>query len=428
MRSVTVENGILGLGLWLLIAACSTAPLTGRAPNEVVIETEITDEEPQDGLTQQPVTQSMTVWAVHDPIYSEKAHTAVITARAESPDSDIGEISIEVVAGEISDCTDLDNTAPPSVIPCRINAQSDSKKCKFPSDTGAGECTFSIDVNTDSIISYRATATSLTNVVVSSPSITFAGGQPKPSQVRPIWWHTDLPQGASTMARMNLGFFPDEDYTGVVDGMEDFSTDINAIVAGAFFEETDTFAREFTANRHYFDLWVGPLGADATSSCDDFKFDAQAAPARAAIDAGAIVHWIEFGDCADISFPGDGSVYGYSYYNSWLLVHEAGHFLFGMGDEHDFGGHFACSSPGNVFKDKDVCDTVLQGINALPEAKCIAIDDTGKYRIDEDLQETMRTKSKSSGFHSSSGNAVTNQFEVCLTGNCYGGGNSECFD
>ena len=163
-----------------------------------------------------------------------------------------------------------------------------------------------------------------------------------------------------------------------------------------------------------------------SSACGDLVFGAGAEDLRAVTRAGAILHSDNFFDCADIKMPGAGSIFSNDFDSGWLLVHEAGHFVFGLADEYPAGGHKSCSNPYNVFDSQIDCKNE-EGPVTPEESKCVQIDSTGKWRIDEDLEETMDDDDKEdSGFQRSSADAVVNRLIECQKGLCYESGVMQC--
>ncbi|HEU4522351.1 MAG TPA: hypothetical protein VFT12_10130, partial [Thermoanaerobaculia bacterium] len=166
-----------------------------------------------------------------------------------------------------------------------------------------------------------------------------------------------------------------------------------------------------------FNIWAGPAGADA-EGCSR-TFGSPVAGVRAAFDGTAILHRNDFRDCASISMGG-GS--GSSQTNlgdaSWVLLHEAGHFLFGLGDEYDGGGNSAVSNPKNVFGSKAACESASTS-NSLPTSQCAQIGTTGAWRNDDGQNTTMEDRITTSDWRTLSGKALGNHLSACVGGSCY---------
>src|SRR5262245_3661585 len=73
---------------------------------------------------------SLTLSAVHNPLYSAVPHTSTITATAVDPKSGVAQIAIAVVDGAISTCGGA-AFGLPSVLPCRENARTFTRTCDF---------------------------------------------------------------------------------------------------------------------------------------------------------------------------------------------------------------------------------------------------------------------------------------------------------
>ena len=354
---------------------------------------------------------------VHDPLYSHEAHDSTITARAHSTSDEIESIQIKLIYAPIEDCAE--SGVSQTVYPCPGESFEDTVQCSFPSKPTKAECTYKRRIEPNEIVSYRGIVMTSSGLEAKSPSISFSPGIPADGTLKPIWWHTDLPPGYSANGRIRLGLFPDSDYKGTSGKWAWFAEDVDKIVAGSFFNDEKTFARVFTYNRDLFDIWIGPYGSDSSSACDSFPFLDGAAASRTGVDVAAIIHFNDFYDCADGVVPGNGSVSANSYYSSWTLVHEAGHFAFGLGDEYEGGGHFSCASPMNVFPDEDSCRDV-EGEVAPGESHCKKINSSNSFRIDDGSSETMDDKTLSSSFQKSSGDAVANRLHECASSsNCF---------
>ncbi|MGH8194902.1 MAG: hypothetical protein ACREQ8_10950 [Woeseiaceae bacterium] len=413
-------SGLLAASI-LLAGCCEHHPITDEPPNDV----RISPVEPGQGAPTAPIR----VWAVHDPLYAvskddDLTHEAKIIARAIANTGFLARIDINVTIGPIASCEE------PDVFPCMDTDEALAyiQPCPFGSNVRKGECTYQIDVTEDQIVSYAATATDSSDTSVTTQQVSFAYGMPPGGTVRPIWWHVGEPIGID---RISLGFFPDEDYQRRnINRYPEFAMRVNDIVTDVFFyeaglfNEVNEYPSTYTANRNYFDLWAAPFGANVESPCHlDFAFDGDAAPAHSLLDAAAIVHLYDLDDCADIRNPGTGSVFGSTVKRGWIMAHEGGHFIFGLADEYESGGHTSCSTPTNIFLSRGDCDSYAD----LP-ANCKQIGQTGVWRIDDDSYELMDNEEEweESAFRRSAVNAVANRFAECHSGQCFDPGNPPC--
>lgn len=349
------------------------------------------------------------VTAVHDPLYRPIAHTSTIKATATNNDSGIERITINLVKGEMTDCSELGGG--PQVTPCRINAVASSHVCDFPGGASSATCTHTFSLGDQAIISYTATAKPVSGSSRSTQEITYSGGFPPTAGIlRPVWWHRDKPAAS----KIDLGFYPDSDYSGDYTG---FSQDMQSIIKGSFFNSAQNFAKTYTLYRESFNLWAAPFGANA-EGCTR-TFNNLVSPLAAVTDGEAIIHDAEFRDCAAIAQGGGGSIWANAGDADWLLVHESGHFLHGQGDEYCCDGGYGFSgSCGNVFANKSACETAASahGVNA---SDCVQIGTTGKWRNDPGDLETMEDRTDNSNWETDSNYCVINRFTQCGGGNCY---------
>lgn len=349
------------------------------------------------------------VSAIHDPLYNATAHTSTITATARNTDSGISHITIHLIKGDMTNCSELGGGA--QVTPCRTNAVSSSHICIYPGGVTNATCTYSFTMGNQSIVSYTATAKPVNGSSRSTQEITYSGGYPPTAGIlRPIWWHRDKPEAS----KIDLGFYPDSDYSG---DYNSFTQDTQRIIKGSFFNSGQEFAKTYTLYRENFNLWAAPFGANA-EGCSR-TFNALVSPLAAVTDGEAIVHDDEFRDCASISQGGAGSVWANAGDEDWVFVHESGHFLHGQGDEYCCDGGYAFSGTcGNVFANKSACETAAPGHGASA-SNCVQIGSTGKWRNDTGSLETMEDRTDSSNWQTDSNYCVVNRFTQCGGGNCY---------
>jgi hypothetical protein len=177
----------------------------------------------------------------------------------------------------------------------------------------------------------------------------------------------------------------------------------------------DTFADTYTGNRHLFNLWAGPFGANAEGCSRNFSGDALLV--SAVMDGSAILHEKTFRDCASISLGGAGSTDATASDPAWLLTHESGHFLFGLSDEYAGGGYDPTQSCRNAYESQTACQTAAPGVGATT-AQCAQIGMTGFWRI-VGANETMADRQLSSNWRDDSNACVSNRFSSCFYGACY---------
>lgn len=346
------------------------------------------------------------ITAVHDPLYRPVAHTSSITATASSPDN-VARISIFVTTGAMINCSAIG--LPRSIIPCRTTANRATHVCNFPASPPNATCTFSQALGNNAIVSYRAEVVNGKGRSETTDEITYSGGMPTdPSVARPIWWRRD----AGMPVKIDLGFFPDTDYGG---NYTMFGDDANAIARGAFFNNTDGFANYFTTWKSVFNLWAAPDGADA-EGCRR-TFPAAFGEYLAVMDGQAILHRNAFRDCAALGPRGAGSVEATAGDPSWVLTHEAGHFIFAQADEYCCDGGYTPGSCANVFPDQAAC-------LAAPATggNCVMIGNPGGHwrRAPATAFETMSDRRLDSNWQDHSLRCVGT-----VIGNCLG--SSTCF-
>jgi hypothetical protein len=360
--------------------------------------------------------------ALQDPLYRAENHTSTITARATESRDGIASISIQAIVGEL---TASCGAFFPSLVPCRTGASSVGVVCTFPNTTSEVSCSLPIAITPRRLITYSATATSARGRTASSGSVTYAGGAPLTQTTflgltlswetaRPVIWRTDAPAPSTDRGdKIDLGFVPDAD----MPSYRAFTDDLQAVAKPLFFTDTNQFSVWTRTWKNLFNLWAGPTGADG-NGCTR-TFNAPASNVIAAFDGTAILHRDAFRDCASISLGGgSGTTQTTLGDASWVLLHEAGHFLFGLGDEYDGGGNASISNPKNVMSSQAICQSTST-TNSLPTSQCAQIGTTGTWRNDNGLSTTMEDRTLVSDFQTLSGKAMANKVVDCVNGACY---------
>ncbi|MDH3545704.1 MAG: hypothetical protein OEN22_01305, partial [Gammaproteobacteria bacterium] len=384
---------------------------------------------------------STCVWAVHNPLYqapdlsNSAAMESTIIVRATTSATGFQAITLEVTTSQIVECPAFAPDLAPIAFPCGQNAMLVSIDC-LGDKTGANiECEYDLEIDNQTLVSYRAIATAVDATTMSSPLITYSYGEPGNGKAKPIWWHTGEADSLGYLDRIRIGYFPDPEYdpNNPLSGNKTYSAfadHVNEIVGRAFFNDDENFAAEYTANRHFFDLWAAPFGGKAPDICvNAYIYNINAKPARQLVSAGVIVHERYYADCSHIEFPpGDGTVYSGSSENGWLMVHESGHFLAGLSDEYDRNKHLSCSQPNNVHESEFDCHGVasLALVNA-PTGACTQFPTSKMWRIDEkvdgigllEIMDKEIGQKKESSFQKSSRRALDILFGNCQYGNCY---------
>ena len=362
-----------------------------------------------------------TIATSHDPLYRAQAHNSEIRATAQNTQVGITRIVIDVTTGSMTDCSEFAvvpgmNTR--SVIPCRVGAAVTSHTCTFAGAPAVATCTTTVPIQASTMITYVASAVAANGQTTIAPEIAYSGGSQQPNRIaRPVYWHRQLDRHT----RIDLGLFPDADYgtTGplIVDPYSRFTADLDPILDGAFFNTTDLFANRYTSDRQFFNLWAGPFGADAQGCTRSFTGDA--VWVSAIMDGSAIVHRISFRDCGSITAGGGGagSVDATATDPSWLLVHESGHFLFGLSDEYVGGGYDATMPCNNVYQSQQACQSAAPGVGATA-AQCAQIGTTAFWRI-ATANETMANRVLQSDFRDDAERCFSNRITSCYNGNCY---------
>lgn len=349
------------------------------------------------------------VSVIHDPLYRAVSHASNITATASNSSTGIRRIRITVTTGEMTDCTELG--LPPSAVPCRRNASTLTYICEYAGKPATATCTYSQVLGRNSIVTYQAEAVPVTGATQRSEEVTYSGGVPPTAGIlRPVWWH----RGQAMTSKIDLGFYPDSDYTGLY---TEFTDDMETIALGTFFNSGQPFASTYTLFRPSMNLWAAPFGADA-QGCSR-TFNSLVSPLAAVTDGEAIVHKNDFRDCASIALGGAGSVFAKAGDADWILVHESGHFLHGQGDEYCCDGGYGTSGGcANVFSSQSACQTAAPGHGATA-GNCVQIGTTGAWRNDDGLLETMEDRTDDSNWRDDSGFCVTRRFVNCGGGSCY---------
>jgi hypothetical protein len=308
-----------------------------------------------------------------------------------------------------------------SIIPCRVGATQSSNTCTYAGAPASATCTLTIAIDRSSLVSYVASAVAADGRLAIGPEITYAGGTQTLQRIaRPVYWHRQAPSGS----RIALGSFPDTDYRSggslfvPFDAYGDFTSDLDTVLRGAFFNTTDAFARAFTRDRFYFDLWAGPFGANAEAKCAR-TFSGDALAVSAVMDGSAIFHRRAFRDCATLTAGGGGagSVQASETDPAWILVHEAAHFLLQLSDEYDDGGYDAGLPCPNVYSSLQACQSAAPGIGAAA-TQCAQIGTKPVWRI-VSANETMSDRRSTSDFRDDAARCVARRIADCHDGACY---------
>ena len=367
--------------------------------------------------------------AMHDPIYRAENHTSTITARASQTQDGVAEITVEAIVGELTACESMSPLLP-SLIPCRINAFAVAAVCTFANIKTEVGCSLPITLSGRRLVTYTASARSGANRTGSTGAVTYAGGPPLTQATwtlpligtitmpwetaRPIVWRTDTPwMGTDRNDKIDFGLVPDAD----MPNYRAFTDDLQPLVLQLFYTDTNQFSAWTRTWKNLFNVWAGPVGADGEGCTRNFS--GSAATVRQAFDGTAILHRNAFRDCASISLGGGaGTVETTLSDATWVLLHEAGHFLFGLGDEYVGGGNSAISQPKNVYGSKATCESNSTA-NGLPATQCVQIGTTGTWRNDDGQLTTMEERTLASDWRTLSGKAMSNMVTKCVGGSCY---------
>lgn len=367
--------------------------------------------------------------ALHNPLYRAENHTSTITVRATEPRDGIAEIHIRAVVGELTACR-AGVFSFPSLIPCRSNAVALGAICTFANVKTEVSCSLPIAITPQRLVTYTASARSGGNHTSSSPAVTYAGGAPLTQATltlpliggipiawetaRPIIWRTDTPSVATDRGdKIDWGLVPDTD----MPSYGAFTDDLQPLVLSLFYTDTNSFTQWTRFWKGLFNVWAGPAGGNG-EGCTR-TFGEPAATVRAAFDGTQILHRNAFRDCASISLGGgSGTIQTNLGDAAWVMLHEAGHFLFGLGDEYVGGGNSSISTPKNVFSSKAACESASTS-SSLPISQCVQIGTTGTWRNDDAQNTTMEDHILSSDWRTLSSRALSTRISRCNSGACY---------
>jgi hypothetical protein len=367
---------------------------------------------------------SISLSALHDPLYRASPHTSTITARASDSEKGVSEIRIDAIEGELTACTE--NGGLPSLIPCRIHAVSRTRVCTFANETGPVSCALGLPLGDRRLITYTTSARNGAGRTTSTGAITYAAGAPLTQTqfmsfftipwetARPVWWHTDTPSGSGADDRIDVGFFPDADFGT---NYQAFTSGMQTVSLGAFFNDTDQFAATYRIWKNSFNLWAGPPGADGEEGCSR-SLTGSASTIAGVTEGDVILHQNAFRDCAAISQGGAGTTQIGLSDAAWVFVHESGHFLHGLGDEYVGGGNWSVSDPANVYDSKASCEAAAATLSINPSF-CAQIGTTGTWRMDDGSPTTMEDRVLTSDWRTASGIALSRRFTRCGSGACY---------
>lgn len=372
---------------------------------------------------------SLTLSALHDPLYRASAHTSTITARASDSQKGVAEIRIDAIEGELTACTENGQLFP-SLIPCRANAVTHTRVCTFSNATNPVNCALALQLGDRRLITYTTTAKNGSGRTATTNTITYAAGAPlTQAQIRfpfgnvitipwetarPVWWHTDSPAGGSSPAdKIDVGFFPDADFGN---NYQTFTDGLQTVALGAFFNTTDQFAQNYTFWKNIFNLWAGPAGADG-NGCSR-SFTGSASTIAGVTDGDVILHQDAFRDCAAIALGGAGTTQTTLGDAAWVFTHESGHFIHGLGDEYVGGGNSSVSDPNNIYGSKASCESAALTLS-ISQSFCAQIGTTGTWRMDDGNATTMEDRVLTSDWRTASGIAVGRRVSKCTSGACY---------
>lgn len=366
------------------------------------------------------------ILAIHDPLYRASSHVSTITARATESRDGIAQIEIEAVVGELTACNS--GFGLPSLIPCRSGAATTVATCSYANVKTEVSCSLPLNLGDRRIVTYKATARTASRSSTTVPT-TYAGGAPlSQAQIRlpfftttipwetarPILWRTNSPSpSANRDDKIDLGLLPDAD----MPSYQAFTDDLQPLVLALLYTDTHSYSAWTRTWKNVFNIWAGPSGADG-EGCSR-TFSGAAATVRSAFDGSAILHRNAFRDCASISLGGGAGTTQTNLSDApWVLLHEAGHFMFGLGDEYDGGGNVSISTPKNVFGTKAECETASTA-NSLPVTQCVQIGSTGTWRNDDGLPTTMEDRTLNSDWRTLSSRALGNHLGRCFNTACY---------
>jgi hypothetical protein len=370
--------------------------------------------------------EAPSVSARHDPLYRAQAHTSTITGTAQGGRNGVAQIRIDAVEGELTACTE--NGSLPSVIPCRRRGMARSRICTFPNVNGPVTCSLPLALGDRRLVTYTTSATSGAGRTAKTGPITYAAGAPLTATevklsfitinipwetARPVWWHTGSGGGGAATDKFDVGFFPDADFG--TDYLT-FTNGLQTIAMGAYFNQADQFANQYTAWKHVTNLWAGPAGADG-EGCSR-SFTGIALTIAGVTDGDAILHRNDFRDCASISLGGGGTTQTTLGDAAWVFTHESGHFLHGLGDEYVGGGNASVSDPANIYSSEASCKTAASNLS-INQSFCAQIGTTGTWRMDDGNATTMEDRVLGSDWRTASGIAVNRRTGKCMSSTCY---------
>lgn len=373
---------------------------------------------------------SLSLTALHDPLYRATPHASTITASATDAKSGVTEIRIDATVGDIAACSNGGSGFLPSLIPCRTGASAQARVCTFANVKTPVSCALMLQLGDRRLVTYTTSAKA-GSTTATTPAITYAAGAPLTEArvnllittitmpwetARPVWWHTDSPNaGTSPADKIDVGFYPDADwgqnYQGFTDGMA-------TIARGAFFTSTESYSATYRLYQDNFNLWAGPAGADGQDCTRTFA--GAAATVAAATDGDTIIHSATFRDCASMSIDGGGQGTTQSTISdaAWVFTHESGHFLHGLGDEYVGGFNGAISTPMNVYGSKALCQGAAGG-TLMVASQCAQIGSTGTWRFDDGRPTTMEDRQLDSDWRTASALGVANRMNKCGAGSCF---------
>src|SRR5512140_1554594 len=226
---------------------------------------------------------SLSLSALHDPLYRASAHLSTITATATDAKDGVAEVRIDVIEGDLTACTET-GIFMPSLVPCRANAVARGMVCVFANTKSPAACPFPLQLGDRRLVTYTASARSGSGRTTSTQAVTYAAGAPLTQAelnilglhltmawetARPVIWRTDAPAGGTAPAdKIDVGFFPDADFGT---NYQAFTDGLQTIALGSFYNTTNDFAKSYTLWKNLFNLWAGPAGADGEGCTRTFS-------------------------------------------------------------------------------------------------------------------------------------------------------------
>jgi len=428
----------------------------------------------------------------HDPVYRVEAHTANIDVMAAS-ENGIDHIEVVLLYGPLSAC-ERDHL--PSLFPCREYGEAQGFTCSFatrappPSSNAiarvgllpkSAHCRIAHDLDTLTLLTYRARAVDGAGKSVSTDFITFSGGAsasvtvagregpggngppqttgvignldlidtvaPPPrgpyaeDVLRPMWLTSSAPTNAwpatqdialDLRRHLDVAFFPDPDWGT---DYRAFSDNTGGRIAGKvlfvdpYGYNDNKYVEAYRFWRSNFAYWVGPSGASNRGRVCAPTFTGWPDAMRAVTDGQVIVHQTFFRDCAFLGPHSSGSVSGTAGNVDYIFAHESGHFLYGMGDEYPEDGidHSSVSNPPNTYSTKEQCEATAAQYS-YPASWCIPIgDSSGWWRISQDpgLYQDIMDGSRgfptgylSTDWYDTNHDVLLKQMAKCQQGGC----------